>query len=88
MAVDHSSAGVAGSPVFGLRSLHLISVAAAAAATYGERDRSPRGTMTGAAGGQRVRDFVQDRVTDTRLIVQVNQMTRKRNPFAAIVALS
>ena len=88
MAMDHSSTGVAGSPVFGLRSLHLAAIAAAAATTDRQCDRSPRGTVARAAGRQRVSDFVQDRITDTVLIVQVNEMTRQRNPFAAIVALS
>ena len=88
VTIDHQFARWAGSLVFWRRSNNFCSIASPAVAPNRFGNGSPRGIVSGSSRCKRMRDFVEDCVSDFILVVQLNQMSRQRNLFLAIVAFA
>ena len=88
VTVNDQFTGRAGSLVLWRRSNNLCSVASFAVAPNRFGNGSPRGIVSGASRRERVGNFMEDRVSDFVLIIQLNQMPRQRNLFFAIIAFA
>lgn len=88
VAKDDSAAAGAGAAELGLGAGDFAAVAAAAVATDRKGQRTPNRSMAGAARSQRVGNLVENGFPHGCDAVGFDQMSRKRDPFLAVVTLA